>query len=187
LAGLPLLFLPVHLVWLELVVHPVSALVFEAEPAPPDAMRKPPRHPDQPLLPDFNIIISLVSGLLLSVVVAGLFIARLPQGVTYARSCAMAALILGSLFLSFAERALDKAWWKVPFPRTARFWIVMLAVGLSLPAIIEIPGLDDIFLVSPITPRDWTFAAGLSFAAIAWRSFGFKLQQKSLLSPRSPS
>jgi hypothetical protein len=28
LAGLPLLLLPIHLVWLELIVHPVSALVF---------------------------------------------------------------------------------------------------------------------------------------------------------------
>ncbi len=174
LAGLPLLYLPVHLVWLELVVHPVSALVFEAEPAPPDAMRQPPRNPEEPLLPDFNIVISLVSGLLLSAVVAGFFVARLPQGVTYARSCAMAALILGSLVLTFAERAQNQSWWKVPFPKTKRFWIVTLGVGLSLPAIIELPGLDAVFQVSPITPRDWAIAALLGFAAIAWRSVGLR-------------
>jgi Ca2+-transporting ATPase len=45
LAHLPLLFLPIHLVWLEMIVHPVSALIFEGEPAPPVLMRRPPRDP----------------------------------------------------------------------------------------------------------------------------------------------
>ena len=31
--GVPLILLPIHLVWLELIVHPVSAIVFQAEPA----------------------------------------------------------------------------------------------------------------------------------------------------------
>ena len=34
LSGMPLLLLPVDLVWLELIVHPVSALAFEADPGP---------------------------------------------------------------------------------------------------------------------------------------------------------
>ena len=49
--GMPLLLLPVHLVWLELVVHPVSALLFEGEPAAPDVMARPPRPPGSPLMP----------------------------------------------------------------------------------------------------------------------------------------
>lgn len=33
LMGLPLLFLPVHIVWLELVIHPTAMLAFQALPA----------------------------------------------------------------------------------------------------------------------------------------------------------
>ena len=36
--GVPLLLMPMHLVWLELIVHPVSAIVFQAEPASADIM-----------------------------------------------------------------------------------------------------------------------------------------------------
>jgi len=46
--GMPLVLLPIHLVWLELIVHPVSAIVFQAEPAAADIMSRPPRDPAAP-------------------------------------------------------------------------------------------------------------------------------------------
>ncbi|MGA9725027.1 MAG: cation-transporting P-type ATPase, partial [Candidatus Binatus sp.] len=48
--GLPPLLLPVNLVWLEMIVHPVSALAFEGEPALDDVMRRPPRPPASPIV-----------------------------------------------------------------------------------------------------------------------------------------
>ena len=45
------MLLPVHLVWLELVVHPVAALLYEAEPLPAGAMEQPPRDSKATLLP----------------------------------------------------------------------------------------------------------------------------------------
>ena len=50
IAGLPLLLQPVHLVWLEFIVHPVSALIFEPEPGTPDQMKQPPRRGDEPVV-----------------------------------------------------------------------------------------------------------------------------------------
>ncbi len=34
LAGYPLLYLPIHIVWLELVIHPTALLAFQDLPAP---------------------------------------------------------------------------------------------------------------------------------------------------------
>ncbi len=45
LFGLPLIFFPLHIAFLEMVIDPVCSIVFEAEPAEPDAMRRPPRAP----------------------------------------------------------------------------------------------------------------------------------------------
>lgn len=39
----PLLLLPIELVVLELLLHPIVALVFQADPADRDAMCRPPR------------------------------------------------------------------------------------------------------------------------------------------------
>ncbi|MEI6504217.1 MAG: cation transporting ATPase C-terminal domain-containing protein, partial [Armatimonadota bacterium] len=43
LLGRPLLLLPVHLILLELLLHPVVSLVFQADAAEDDVMTRPPR------------------------------------------------------------------------------------------------------------------------------------------------
>ena len=43
--GLPIIFSPIHIAFLELVIDPVCALVFEAEKEEDDIMRRPPRSP----------------------------------------------------------------------------------------------------------------------------------------------
>src|SRR5207342_3463562 len=49
LFGLPLVFWPLHIAFLEMVIDPVCSIVFEAESEEPDTMRRPPRHPSSPL------------------------------------------------------------------------------------------------------------------------------------------
>ena len=49
LFGLPILFGPMHIAFLEMVIDPVCSLVFEAETEEDDVMRRPPRAPDEPL------------------------------------------------------------------------------------------------------------------------------------------
>ena len=43
LFGWPLALLPVHILFLELVIDPACSVVFEAEPEEADVMRRPPR------------------------------------------------------------------------------------------------------------------------------------------------
>ena len=50
LFGWPLVFYPVHIVFLEFVIDPACSIAFEAEPADPDAMRRPPRRSTSRLL-----------------------------------------------------------------------------------------------------------------------------------------
>ena len=49
LFGLPLLFWPLHIAFLEMVIDPVCSIVFEAEGEEADTMRRPPRPPTAPL------------------------------------------------------------------------------------------------------------------------------------------
>jgi len=45
-----LVLLPIHIVFVELVVDPTCSIAFEVEPAAPDVMDRPPRRPDDPVL-----------------------------------------------------------------------------------------------------------------------------------------
>ena len=47
--GLPIIFGPIHIAFLEMVIDPVCSLVFEAETDEEDVMRRKPRAPDEPL------------------------------------------------------------------------------------------------------------------------------------------
>jgi Ca2+-transporting ATPase len=169
LLGLPLLLLPVHLVWLELVVHPLAALVFEGEASPRDVMRAPPRDPEAPILPRRLALRSAVAGLLLTLGALGLYVVRLGQGVDVARSGALAVLILGSLTLTWAERALDQPWHRVAWPRWPRFWIVTGLILASLPALTLIPQVARTLQLAAVAPLDLLIAAVLAVASVAWR------------------
>ena len=62
LFGLPILFGPVHIAFLEMVIDPVCSLVFEAETEEDDVMRRRPRAPEQPLFSTSLIGWSVLQG-----------------------------------------------------------------------------------------------------------------------------
>ena len=64
--GLPILFGPIHIAFLEMVIDPVCSLVFEAETDEDDIMRRSPRAPEQPLFSWPLIGWSLLQGTLSS-------------------------------------------------------------------------------------------------------------------------
>ena len=170
--GLPLLLLPVNLVWLEMIVHPVSALAFEGEPALDDVMRRPPRPPSSPIVERRAVIRSALSGALLTAAALALFALRLPAGENYARSVAMVVAVAGSLFLVWAEYAGKRRWWRVRAPAQRRFWIVIFAVAASLPLFMLTPQIAKALMIQPIAIADWGVALLLASAAVGWRAPG---------------
>jgi Ca2+-transporting ATPase len=159
--GLPPLLLPIHLVWLELIVHPVSALVFEGDPAE-DAMRQPPRPPGSPILPRRPLALSLLSGAMLAAAALWLYAHQLPSGEAAARSAAMAVVIAGGLLLVLAERGARG---------TARLLVVCGVVALSLPLAIHIAPLASVLQLAPPGMLGWAWALALAVAAVGWRRF----------------
>jgi Ca2+-transporting ATPase len=172
LLGLPLLLLPVHLVWLELVVHPVSALLFEGEPAAPDLMRRPPRPPNASLLDLRTSRRSILCGAALAFAVLGIYAAMLGRGEEAARGVALATLIPGTLVITWAERAGDRPWWKVPAPKASRFWPIVVPVAASLPLLLWIPSTAAILHAQFPTAAQWGMAILVAVLSTAWRVFG---------------
>ncbi len=170
LLNLPLVLLPIHLVWLELIVHPVSAVVFQAEPATADVMRRRPRDPAAPLLPRALVVPSSVSGTVLALVTFGLYWSSLrPLGESAARGMALITMLAGYQVLMFAERlslpgqAVDR------IPRTRVFWGVWCASALSLALVFWIDAAADLFRVAVPAWRDIGLAVGLGVLSVGWR------------------
>ena len=169
LAGMPLLLLPIHLVWLELIVHPVSALVFQAERATASVMARPPRDPAAPLLPHSAVAHSAASGGLLATATFGTYWWQLSAaGEPAARALALVVLLTGYQMLLFAER-LTIPELVARVPRTGVFWTVSAAAALSLVLILYVPSIAELFRVTPPAIGSVGIALILGILSIGWR------------------
>ncbi len=168
--GMPLLLLPVHLVWLELIIHPVSAVVFQAEPAPPGLMQLPPRAPLAPLLPRGAVVRSVLAGVVLTSGVMGIYWVRQSAGEVQARSVAWAALLIGYQVLVFIEWAALRGSRSSLLPRRPVVWVVWALCGASLPVAMAIGPLARALHLHMISAADWGLALGVGVSLTGWRA-----------------
>ena len=105
--GLPILFGPVHIAFLQMVIDPVCSLVFEAEAEEDDVMHRAPRAPDEPLFSSTLIGWSLLQGAFAFALVAAIFVVALRRGMPEeeVRALAFFSLVLTIVSLIFVNRS----------------------------------------------------------------------------------
>jgi P-type Ca2+ transporter type 2C len=130
--GWPLLLLPVHIVFLELVIDPSCTLVFEAEEAEADLMKRPPRDPGEHLFSWHSIGWSVLQGVGSLAACIGIYLyARTGLGDDVARTLTFTALVASFIAIIITNRS-----WTLSLvailrtPNTALWWVVLGAVGV---------------------------------------------------------
>lgn len=168
--GAPLLLLPVHLVLLELFIHPVVSLVFEDAPAPPGLMQEPPRSPVKFLLGRRDLIADLVQGSVLSAGVIGLYLWRLAVGepAPEARATAFVALLLGQILLLVIERTRPKLIWPGVNELSRVSVIVIVAAVAALVIAVYLPPVADLLRLVPIPAQEFGLAVIVAGACTLW-------------------
>ena len=79
-AGLPVMFGPIQIALLEMIIDPVCALFFEAEPEEPGIMERHPRPSREPLFSVPMIVRSVAQGIVAFLCLAALLIGTTKQG-----------------------------------------------------------------------------------------------------------
>jgi Ca2+-transporting ATPase len=165
LLGLPILFGPVHIAFLEMVIDPVCSLVFEAETEEDDVMRRPARDPKEPLFSGPLIGWSLLQGALAFVLVAAIFVVAVRRGMpdNEVRALAFFSLVLAIVGLIFANRSFSTSLitaLRRPNPALA---VVLLAVLTVLSLSLLWPIANTLFRFGPLHWDDLalTFSAGV--------------------------
>src|SRR5579864_6466896 len=103
----PLVLLPVHIVFLELIIDPACSIAFEAEKEEPNVMRRPPRNPKEPIFGLRTTLVALIQGFSALAAVAGMFLWALDGGKSewHARGLAFTTLIVANLALIWTNRS----------------------------------------------------------------------------------
>jgi Ca2+-transporting ATPase len=168
LFGLPLVFSPLHIAFLEMVIDPVCSIVFEAEGEEEDTMRRPPRDSAAPLVTAGFTVWSLLQGALVLVLVAGLFVAALRQELPEpdARSLAFATLVAANLGLVLINRSHGTSVLAAFSRSNPALWSVVVATAAILAAVVLILLARDLFHFGPLHGHDIAVALGCGTAVL---------------------
>lgn len=146
LLGLTLPITPLQVLWVNMVSSMCLALALAFEPTEPDAMTRPPRSPDEPILSRFLIWrVAFVSTLFLAGIF-GTFHWAIARGadVETARTLAVNTLVVMEVFYLFSVRFLRSP---------SLTWRGFLGTPVVLAAIAAVAGLQVLFTYSPFMER----------------------------------
>lgn len=166
----PLVMLPLHVVFLELVIDPACSVAFEAEPEESDVMERPPRNPKQPLFDRRTLMLSILQGTSVLLVVLGVFAAAMYRGETETnvRALTFTTLIIANLALILTNRSWTRTilnMWRTPNPAV---WWVVLGAASFLGVVIYVPSVQILFRFSRLHVPDIALCLTAGMFSIAW-------------------
>ncbi|MBI1820283.1 MAG: cation-translocating P-type ATPase [Nitrospirae bacterium] len=168
--GWPVMFMPIHIVFMEFIIDPACSIVFEAEEEEGDVMKRPPRDPDEPLFRRKTLMFLLLQGVIVLGIVLGIFGIALSYGLgeRHARALAFTTLIISNLAQILTNRSLTSPLWAaLKKPNSALWWIfggTLIFLGLAL----YLPGLRGLFKFAPLSFLEMTLCFLLGGGSALW-------------------
>jgi Ca2+-transporting ATPase len=173
LMGLPLLFLPIHIVWLELVIHPTAMLAFQDLPAPGPLATVQRQRQRQARLFSFDawLGIVLIGGLIsVAVVWSYLFALGTDRDVEHARAMSLTVMMSASAAITVGLTRLRQ---------TAPRWLV-LGTLVSIGVFIQIRVVSGLLSLRPLHWSDGALGAGVFvLVAIATHWLALRLSRNT--------
>jgi Ca2+-transporting ATPase len=176
LLGMPLVLLPVHIVFLELIIDPACSIAFEAEPEERGIMDRPPRQHGQGLFTRRLLALSFLQGFVVLAIVlavwAGAILHGLDEG--QVRALTFTTIVIANLSLILANRSWTETIVSSLKNRNRALLGIFALTIACLFLVLFVPVLRDLFRFAPVGPAD--LATGILAGAISVVWFeGYKL------------
>jgi len=170
LFGLPIVLMPGHIAFLELIIDPACSIVFEADREEHDIMERPPRRIGEPLFSRKMVILSLLQGLSVLAVVFALFIVSLKFGRTpdEARALSFAALVFANILLILTNLSWKDHFLKIMSGAHKTFWWVSGGALAVLIFVLYVPFFKNIFHFGTLHASDLLLAFIGGVVSLFW-------------------
>ena len=167
--GWPLLFFPAHIVFMEMIIDPVSSIVFEAEPADPEAIDRPPRPLDEALFAGRELLRAFLPGIIVLGAALGLavWLRHLGREPDSLRTVVFVAVVFGNLALLIANRSTLAPLHRILARRNTAFWIITAGTLVGLAAISVFPPAMRLFNFGPVSGGDVALAGAAAALVLA--------------------
>ncbi len=170
--GWPIVLMPVHILFLQLIIDPACSIVFEAESAEKDLMTSKPRSHDQHLF-DVKVLrrgLWQGGGLLLLLLGVYAEMRHIGNPDEMSRALTFFVLVLSNLGLIYVNRSWGATQWKTLNANRYLGWIVLLELIL-LATVLEVPAISSVFYFAAPTLLMLAVGVLVFLTALFWLEF----------------
>jgi P-type Ca2+ transporter type 2C len=172
----PLILMPVHIVFLELIIDPACSMIFEAENAEPNVMRRPPRKPNEPLFSARSVTLSILQGLGVLVMLLAVYCIAQWRGITEneCRALTFTTLVIANLGLILTNRSWSRTIVAMLREPNTALWMVLCGAVGFLGLVLYLPFLQNMFHFGGLGLLDLLICLVVGVLSILWFE-GFKV------------
>lgn len=165
--GGPLVLWPLHIVFLELVIDPACALVFERQAPLEDPMKTAPRSPGRRMIDRRLVVSSVLDGLAAALGAMSVYLLAWRGGAADGAVAALSfsAVVAGNLALLAFNRAGGSLRHALRTDNAA-FWTIVVVASAALMLALVVPEISGLFRFSAVTPAQLALAIALPAALV---------------------
>lgn len=162
-AGTPLLFLPVQMLWMNVVTNGVQDIALAFEPGEGDELNRPPRPPSDGILSRTLWFRAGITGAWMALAVILSFIVELHNGYPeiHARTLALTMFVMLSFFQVFSSRAENKSLFQLRLLANKPLLYTSLAALALHWAVMTWPVSAGLLELTPLNMWEWLLCAAV--------------------------
>ncbi|MFZ2658277.1 MAG: cation-translocating P-type ATPase [Victivallales bacterium] len=181
----PLILMPMHIVFMELIIDPACSVVFEAEPEEKDVMKRKPRNPLEKLFNKRTLFISIMQGMSVLIIVFAVYAISRGRGEAYARAMAFTSLIVANLGLILTNRSWSRTILSSLATPNKALWFVITGTCVFLGVVLYTPFFRQLFKFDVLHFDDVAVCVCAGIVGIVWfevmKAFKYKYSLKGIL------
>lgn len=164
LAGLPVPFAPVHLLFINLLTDSLPAIALGMEPHRTNVMEEKPRPIEEPILTKSFLVQLGSQGVIIAVMTMAAFLTGLcREGVLPGSTMAFGTLCMARLFHGFSSKS-KKAVWNKKMLWNNQYLILAFLIGFALISmVLLIPAINAVFHVQTLKITQYAVVCGYAF------------------------
>ncbi len=179
LFNMPLVLLPVHIVFLELIIDPACSVVFEAEKEERDVMHRPPRKKEEGLFTRRTLILSLLQGFVVLAVVLVIYLIACSRGLSddEVRALTFTTIVVANLCLILTNRSWSETIAATLRSRNRALSLVFAGTLVCLFLVLYVPVLQGLFRFGTLNLPDLLLSVSAGIASVLWFEL-YKIRQR---------
>jgi Ca2+-transporting ATPase len=160
--------MPLHIVFLELIIDPICSVAFELEQEEKGIMTRPPRDKNESFFGIKKIRTSILKGLTLLLLVLSTYLISISLGFSQSetRTISFSTLVLGNVFLILTSLSESRSFLEVFREKNYAAWLILLVAMSMLFIVFAITNLRNLFNFEITNPNHFLLSISASIMVL---------------------